>query len=210
MFQDSEGVAGMVSLAQTSKKYHGKKAKTYDTVRTKQARWTFENDIVEEWLRELKPAKVLDCPVGTGRFIKYYADNNVKLLTGIDISADMLAQARKKVPRKMKTYCDVKLHKGDITNIDAHDQFYDCTVCVRFLDLIDDAAMYNTMVELCRVTSKNIICTIRFGEEYVPKSNTAEHDIRGFMPFVERQGFKVSKFKQFREGSWHILLLERV
>jgi hypothetical protein len=91
----------------------------------------------------------------------------------------------------------------------AEDEWYDCTVCVRFLDLIDEDAMRAVVKELCRVTKRHIICTIRFGDKYVAKSNTAEHDAKKFKALVKRCGFHISKTERFREGSWHILLLER-
>lgn len=199
----------MVSLKQTSLKYHGKKAETYDAIRTKQARWKLENEVVARWLDELRPTTVLDCPVGTGRFFGTYADLGVKGVHGIDVSEEMLALADTKVPRAMRNYCDLELQQGSATEIPSSDLVYDCTVCVRFLDLIDEDAMRAVVKELCRVTRGHIICTIRLGDSYVAKSNTAEHDAKKFRALVKRCGFHISKTERFREGSWHILLLER-
>jgi ubiquinone/menaquinone biosynthesis C-methylase UbiE len=199
----------MVSLRQTSLKYRGQKAKTYDAIRTKQARWDFEHEVVRGWLAELKPSSVLDCPVGTGRFLPVYADLSTEFVTGVDISEEMLALARKKVPRKMKMYSDLKLVKCSATEIDAKNKFYDGSVCVRFLDLIDEEAMRAVMTELARVSKKWIICTIRLGDKYVPKSNTSEHNAKKFLALVRRLGFKVAEGEQFRGGSWHVFLLKR-
>lgn len=199
----------MVSLKQTEKKYHGKKAETYDEIRTKQARWDFEHATVQEWITAIRPMSVLDCPVGTGRFLGIYADVSAEFVTGVDISEEMLSLAKKKVPRKMKQYCDLKLVQGSATDIKADDKFYDVSVCVRFLDLIDEEAMRKVVTELARVSKSWIICTIRLGDVYLPKSNTAEHDRKKFNALVKRLGFKVQSSKQFREGTWHVLLLER-
>jgi ubiquinone/menaquinone biosynthesis C-methylase UbiE len=195
----------MVSLRQTSKKYHGQKAKTYEAIRTKQARWDFEHAKVTEWLHSLKPNTILDCPVGTGRFIPEY----VKLgadVTGIDISDTMLKLAGKKVKRAKAGY--VRLVEGSATDIS---KIYksDVAVCVRFLDLIDEEAMRAVMKQLAAVAKKHIILTIRLGEEYVPKSNTAEHDRKKFRALVSRLGFEIIRDEQFREGSWHVMLLQR-
>ena len=193
----------MVSLKQTSVKYRGKKAETYEAIRTTQARWAVENETVETWLRELKPVNVLDCPVGTGRFIPVYRELKIDGV-GMDVSKDMLALA------KRKNRMDVlELKCGSATETGYPNRAFDMSVCVRFLDLIDNVAMKMVMTELTRVSSKWIICTIRLGEKYLPKSNTAEHDIKKFRTLISVLGFKIKEGKQFREGSWHILLLER-
>lgn len=194
----------MVSLKQTSQKYHGKKAETYDAIRTKQARWDFENAVVGGWLRELKPKKVLDCPAGTGRFFSVYRDLDC-IVHAIDISEEMLKLAQKKVPRGSKKFF---LEKGSATDIE--DRGYDGAVVVRFLDLIDEEAMRAVVTEMARVSKKWIICTIRLGEKYVPKSNTAEHDQKKFRALIKKLGFTIADQTQFREGSWHVLLLKRV
>lgn len=198
----------MVSLRQTEKKYHGKKAETYDEIRTKQARWDFEHKTVEEWIREINPTRVLDCPVGTGRFLELYQHIGAQYVTGVDISEEMLALARKKVGRKMKR-TNLTLSQGSATDVKADDKLYDVSVCVRFLDLIDEEAMRKVMTEIARVTKHWIICTIRLGDVYLPKSNTAEHDRKKFNALVKRLGFKTQASRQFREGTWHVLLLER-
>jgi ubiquinone/menaquinone biosynthesis C-methylase UbiE len=198
----------MVSLTQTEKKYHGKKAETYDEIRTKQVRWKVEHETVSGWIEKLKPKTVLDCPVGTGRFLQMYDTFGVEWMTGVDISSEMLALARKKVGKRIKRG-DLKLVQGSATTIDAKDKWYDCVVCVRFLDLIDEEAMRAVVTELTRVARKHVICTIRFGDKYLPKSNTAEHDRKKFNQLISRLGFKIEDTAQFREGSWHILLLGR-
>lgn len=199
----------MVSLKQTSLKYRGKKAETYDDIRVKQARWGTENEAIGGWITSLKPRSVLDCPVGTGRFFPYYTEASVPVVHGVDISEEMLALAKRKVPAKMKKSCDLKLIAGSATQIDAKDKTYDMVVCARFLDLIDEEAMQAVTKELTRVAKRFFVCTIRFGEKYVPKSNTSEHDKKKFMAMIARLGWKVRESKNFRSGSWHILLLER-
>ena len=197
----------MVSIRQTSLKYHGEKAKTYDAIRTKQARWAFENQLVGNWLEDLKPKTVFDCPVGTGRFVADY----VKLgadVTGMDISNEMLKLADQKVKRaKGAQY--IRLVQGDATKTGLKDKSVDVSVCVRFLDLIDEDAMRATMTELARITKRTIICTIRLGDKYVPKSNTAEHDSKKFRALVKKLGFSIEKSEQFREGSWHVFQIKR-
>lgn len=202
----------MVSIRQTAKKYHGRKAETYDEVREKQARWGWENEHVARMLDASAPRydTILDCPVGTGRFIQTYANMGVRVLQGLDISTEMLALARKKVPRKMLMYATVDLRVGDASKMDLPDASHDVAVCVRFLDLIDEAAMVAVVKELCRVARRAVILTIRLGNKYVPKSNTSEHDTKKFHALVKKLGWKVEESVLFRDAGWYIMKLERV
>lgn len=197
----------MVSLRQTSLKYRGKKADTYDAIRKKQARWDFENATVEGWLENMKPVarQIVDIPVGTGRFLKKYHELKIHV-HGLDISEQMLKLAKRKIPRGNKT---IYLATSDATSIAVKNRYFDGAICVRFLDLIDEEAMRNVVCELARVSKRFIICTIRLGDKYVPKSNTAEHDRRRFNVLIKNLGFSIEKSAQFREGSWHVLLLKR-
>lgn len=197
----------MVSLRQTSLKYRGRKASTYDAIRVKQARWDLENEVVERWLDELRPASILDCPFGTGRFVKFYEKLRTEFVTGVDISEEMLALARKKLPKRAP--CAFELTKGSAEKIDAADKKYDVVICVRFLDLIDEDAMQTVLKEMCRVALRSVLLTIRLGDRYVPKSNTAEHDRKKFLALVSRLGFRVKETVLFREGDWNIIRLER-
>lgn len=198
----------MVSLKQTSLKYHGRKAETYDEIRTKQKRWHVENETVARML-PLDTHSVLDMPVGTGRFLPLYVERKIGVVSGIDISEEMIALARKKVPRRKPSDVIIDLSVGDAQKTKFDDRGVDVAVCVRFLDLIDEDAMRAVLIELARVTKRAIILTIRLGDAYLPKSNTAEHDRKKFNALVKRLGFAVTGTERFREGSWHILKLER-
>jgi ubiquinone/menaquinone biosynthesis C-methylase UbiE len=189
-----------VSISATSRKYRNKKAATYEAIRTKQARWHRENELVESMLTEWKRgARVLDVPVGTGRFLKLYQKKNFNI-TGYDISEDMLRLARKK-----KVKCN--LHIGDARQLNELDKDFSVSVCVRFLDLIDEEAMRAVMKELFRVTDSQIILTIRFGAKYLPKSGTAEHDEKKFRAMVARAGWHIHRAEPIREAGWHVLSL---
>ena len=85
----------MSTLTQrTALKYRKKMAANYEAKRSKQLRWDMENKIVAAMLDTLN-GSVLDVPVGTGRFLKLYANLKMKC-TGIDISEEMLTLARQK------------------------------------------------------------------------------------------------------------------
>ena len=195
----------MVSIAQTSRKYRGRKAETYDAIREKQERWRVENEVVERWLIELRSPSVIDVPFGTGRFIPMYRRmRHVQRVLGVDVSEEMLALAR----QKLRGYDRVELMVGDATGLGLRE--YDTAVCVRFLDLIDEDAMRAVVTELCRVARRAVILTIRFSAgAYRPKVNTAEHDRRKFNALVTRLKWRVSESVPFRDAGWEIVRLER-
>jgi 2-polyprenyl-3-methyl-5-hydroxy-6-metoxy-1,4-benzoquinol methylase len=193
----------MVSIAATSKKYHGRKAATYDEIRTKQQRWRLENEAVERMLRQLQPKWVLDVPCGTGRFFELYRVLDCSV-TAVDVSEEMLALAK------------AKLRKGHKVNLvhcgieDIPKDNFDAAVCVRFLDLIDEQAMHVAVRTLCGAAQRAVILTIRLGAAYVPKVNTAEHDEKKFRALVKRLGWRVAEQVPVFNAGWHIIRLERV
>lgn len=75
--------------------YLGKTAIKYEDKRKHQNSWKEEYKIVEKTISKYLPEKIIDIPVGTGRFFPIYEKYNVDVL-GIDISPDMLKEAKKK------------------------------------------------------------------------------------------------------------------
>jgi ubiquinone/menaquinone biosynthesis C-methylase UbiE len=205
----------MVSIQATSKKYRGRKAETYDEIRTRQQRWTLENKAVEQMLDGMQGRTVLDCPVGTGRFLSLYWRMGM-LPTGADISDEMLALARKKLrgpeQRRLTTLAHVsatELALACSENVLLSRKGYDVAVCVRFLDLIDEEAMRRVMIQLFQVTRERVILTIRLGDEYVPKSNTATHDRLAFNRLVKSRGWCVEESRPIFDAGWTVMQLGR-
>lgn len=198
-----------VTIDKTAKKYHGAMAANYETKRTKQERWDLENAAVAEMLAKLKPKTVLDVPVGTGRFIPVYDKLKVKDVTAIDVSDTMLDLAKKKMKKvKSKLYVDFVCKDVRKLKYNKSEGKPDVSVCVRFLDLIDEKAMQEVMIKLMELTGKAIITTIRFGPKYKPKSNTAEHDEQKFRAMVKKRGWKIVKSVPVFKAGWHILLIK--
>lgn len=191
-----------VNIQTTSKKYRGAMAANYDAKRTKQIRWDKENAAVAAMVQDLKRGTtVLDCPVGTGRFLPTWKKQGFDFL-GVDYSEEMLDLAGKKGWPKSK------LVQGDASALELGRKF-DVGVCVRFLDLIDEAALYCVLTTLNGVVRKRFICTIRFGVKYVPKSNTAEHDEKKFSAWMKRHGWKETERVPVFDAGWHVLRYDR-
>jgi SAM-dependent methyltransferase len=88
-------------------KYHGQIAKDYDAKRVSNPKWTVEQAVIEGLISELPGgSEILDCPVGTGRFLHAYIANNHRFI-GMDISGDMLYVAAGKIdPAGAKAWID--------------------------------------------------------------------------------------------------------
>lgn len=197
-----------VSIDATAKKYHGRKAETYEAVRTKQRRWDEENEAVRRFLNQLRPRSVLDVPVGTGRYLDLYRVLKVTRVIGVDVSQEMLDQAAVKAKRVARLGGPIiVLKRKDIRDLTLDN--VDVSVCVRFLDLIDERAMRQVMKKLMATSRRAIVCTIRLGDSYVPKSNTATHDERKFRRLLEKHGWKVAKDVPIFTQGWHVFLLKR-
>jgi ubiquinone/menaquinone biosynthesis C-methylase UbiE len=160
-----------------------------------------ENEIVEKYLEEsnVRGARVLDVPTGTGRFLKMFTVLGASSIVGIDSSNEMLALARKKKIR------NAVLKQGDIRNLG--DERFDIVVCVRYLDLIDQEAMRTAVREITRVASKAVILTIRLGDEYVLKSNTATHCEKAFQQLVQKLKWRVDRSETIFDAGWRVLKL---
>jgi ubiquinone/menaquinone biosynthesis C-methylase UbiE len=194
----------MVSAESTAKKYAGQMAANYESKREKQERWHLENEAVHNMLLRhgRKHKAVLDVPVGTGRFLKLYKEFGYTC-TGYDTSRSMLSLAkRKRQPAKLEV--------ADIRKIPHPDRSFDISICVRFLDLVPENTMREALSELARVTKHHIILTIRLGDEYIAKTNTATHDARRFAALCSKLKFEPIEEAQIFQQGWRVMLLERV
>src|SRR3990167_9507924 len=138
-------------------KYNGEIAKGYDAKREDGEKWKAEDRIVGELLSDLPAGtSVLDCPVGTGRFIPFYESKGFRVL-GLDISDDMLREASQKA-RGDDTY----LKFGDARELDFPDQSYDVAICIRLMRWLETKEMQlKVLSELMRVAKKRVIFNVR-------------------------------------------------
>ena len=94
-------------------------------------RWAAEASVFSEIYQRVDPKRVLDLPVGTGRFFETYFGNGAAVV-GVDISQNMLEEAAAKVPRGGK----VELRRADVLSLGHSSELgtgYDLIVCMRFI-----------------------------------------------------------------------------
>lgn len=94
--------------------YGRAEAEAYETDRRLEAAWVVENDHVDAFLRSLPRVRhLLDAPIGTGRFLPLYA-GRVDRVTGIDLSEEMIDEARKKLAYQPESTLILTLRQGDL------------------------------------------------------------------------------------------------
>ncbi|MCW5800879.1 MAG: class I SAM-dependent methyltransferase [Deltaproteobacteria bacterium] len=156
--------------------YLGEAAERYNDARTRSRKWANEQARIAEIIASLAPgSSIVDVPVGTGRFLELYVRQGLRAV-GLDISDDMLAEARK-VASALGG--EVELRRGDIRAIDAGDRAFDTVLCVRFLNWIGIADVRVVVRELARVARRDLVLAIR---HYTPVSEVAlsRHDVVRF------------------------------
>jgi len=112
--------------------------------------------IVQTFVRELEGySNILDVAVGTGRFAKPLQDVGYEIV-GIDISAKMLKEARKKGTRG--------LIEGDACCLPFPESAFDAAISVGTLHLITDWRL--ALREITRVTRRSLFTVLREGPYY--------------------------------------------
>ncbi len=139
-------------------KYTGGVASGYDEKRKRSVRWQNEVRVFGGWLRELRPASILDCPFGTGRWIPEYDEIGARV-TGIDISGDMLAEARRRMERP-EAY---ELVEGSIFDLDCAGIDADLIACIRLLNWMpfEQAALALERLSACPAKQMIVGCSVR-------------------------------------------------
>lgn len=114
----------------TIRRYSSRGAGRYETHRDG-GRWQGEFAAVRYFYGKVNPRSVLDLPCGTGRWFEIYRSNGASVV-GIDISENMLTEAREKVPAG----AEVRLERADVldtANPPDIGKGYDLIVCTRFV-----------------------------------------------------------------------------
>lgn len=136
-----------------SDKYYGRQAEEYDAKRAHKQCWAREQAAVAEFV---KHGPVLDCPVGTGRYLSIYRDKGLDY-TGLDASDDMIAQARRKDP-------NLNAIRGSILALPFENKQFGTVVCSRLLPWLYPEDMARAIAELRRV-ARELVVSIRIGEK---------------------------------------------
>lgn len=134
-------------------RYRGDVPRGYDAHRMKSPEWEKEHEAIREFVTI---GKVLDVPVGTGRFVPIYREKGLRCV-GIDISPGMIAEAKRK-------YLLLEARVGSIFDLPFEDISFGTAVCSRLLNWFYPKDMARAIAELRRV-AHSIVLSIRTGSE---------------------------------------------
>jgi ubiquinone/menaquinone biosynthesis C-methylase UbiE len=135
-------------------KYTGSVAATYDSDRQVEAQWWKEDQFVREYFSETIAPRLLDIPVGTGRFFPHYRRTGT--VVGVDVSEDMLNEARLKLA-SLPSGTAGSVERGDVFSLRFNDHEFTHAVVWRLLHLIPEHLLGDAVTELCRVTAREIV-----------------------------------------------------
>lgn len=139
-------------------RYRGATAAHYDQHRVGEPVWAREQAIVSSMLEVFpRPGTLIDVPVGTGRFFELYRARGLRP-TGVDVSADMLGQARQKAAQVGLL---ATLEEGDIRQLRFPNGAFDGAVCIRLFNLIRWSDAVQAVEELARVSRHHVIVGVR-------------------------------------------------
>jgi SAM-dependent methyltransferase len=111
-----------------------------------------EKEAVLDALEPVADRAVLEIACGTGRFSVMLAERGADVV-GLDISAPMLGEGRRKAERAGVTDA-VEFMRGDAARLPFPDGHFDAVFAVRFFHLVDTPEEY--LAEMARV-SKNLV-----------------------------------------------------
>src|SRR3954452_17126963 len=114
----------MVSFERLSRMYTGSVATSYERQRVDR-KWSAERAAMQDLLTYVADgAKILDVPIGTGRFLPDYVAHDFDVC-GLDISQEMMSQARAAADQ---LGARIQLEQGDIRSIRFPDGSFDLVV----------------------------------------------------------------------------------
>jgi ubiquinone/menaquinone biosynthesis C-methylase UbiE len=153
-------------------KYTGQVATGYDAKREQSPKWIAEQKIIEGFLDDMPSGSwVIDAPCGTGRFFDFY-DRKGFVVRGVDISADMLALAGRKVNNPTEAIATEKgplarwaLFHGDLLASKFPGKCVDATVNCRITRWIiqqhGPEGIVRMLQEMQRLARQRIVFTAR-------------------------------------------------
>jgi len=186
--------------------YYGDRAETYVLDRQEDSRWGREDEIVTEALSRLTPRpKILDIPVGTGRFFEQLSSMQAEV-TAIDISKDMLRIARASAARHESANTSFKMSAAHKTQMGTG--HFDAILSIRFIGMLRPRYAQRVLREFRRVLKRNGTLVLYFpiGQENVPAqivNHVSDMTPGQFYGMMEGVGFKALSVHPAGSNSVH-------
>lgn len=161
-----------------------------------------------EWLGARVRGRVLEVAIGTGRNLPFYpADTRV---TGVDLSPEMLAIARKRAGDEGRA---VELMEGDAERLPVADASFDTVLCALSLCSIPRPAAAIAEMRRALVPGGRLLLLDHIASTWPPIKaaqwllervtirTAGEHFTRRQLPLVEAAGFDVVETERLKAGT---------
>lgn len=161
-----------------------------------------------EWLGARVRGRVLEVAIGTGRSLPFYpADTRV---TGVDLSPEMLAIARKRAGDEGRA---VELMEGDAERLPVADASFDTVLCALSLCSIPRPAAAIAEMRRALVPGGRLLLLDHIASTWPPIKaaqwllervtirTAGEHFTRRQLPLVEAAGFDVVETERLKAGT---------
>ena len=148
-----------------AKHYFGGNADAYDERRDQKPKWNEENRLVESYVAKLpRGASLIDVPFGTGRFAPAYLNAGLRV-AGADISADMIAQAKRRFGSKI---ADFDLRTAAAEALPYGEQSFDYLICNRFIKWLPSESIVEAVAkEFRRVCRGEMLIQVKVRESKI-------------------------------------------
>jgi SAM-dependent methyltransferase len=203
------------------KRYSGDGAKRYVASRAKNARWDREQAWFGGHIARFQGASFLDAPVGTGRFVSEVKAADGQLIA-VDISADMLAQAREAAHEAgLKS---ARFLESDMSSVELpEDVMADVAISARFFNWLPSALASNAFANIAAHTrSEMLVSLTSIDERHFSGTELAQvqnrlsrshdvvagddrapngpHSFTAFLDWTEQAGFELVETELLAEG----------
>jgi SAM-dependent methyltransferase len=140
--------------------YYGDSVEEYEAMRRIDPMWDREQELVEEFVSRLKTApRILDAPIGTGRFLEIYANHKAQV-TGLDLSIDMLQTS---TTAAESVGVGLETHHGSILQLPFEDGRFDGVICFRLFTWFNETNISTAIGQLARIANGPLLisCNVR-------------------------------------------------
>ena len=161
-----------------------------------------------EWVCSRAHGRVLEIAVGTGRNLPFYRPDVT--ITGIELSTEMLALARKRAAELSLT---ADLREGDAQALPFADGSFDTVLCALSLCTIPDPARAIGEMDRVLAPGGTLLLIDHIGSSFAPLRavqwvaervtirTAGEHFTRRQLPLVRAQGFEIAEAERLKAGT---------
>jgi len=186
-----------MSLTRATGDWFGVKASTYNNGREGDGKWELELEGVAHLLRNAQPKeRLIDIACGTGRFFPIYANLGLEPV-GVDVSAEMLAQAQ-------ASYPSVPLIEMDLRKLGENPPASDHVVCMRLIEKMTENEACQAVGLMAHIAEKSVVFGCLTGPHVEHRNRSNVHRLAALEESLAKEGFRIEEQFQVRDPDYYI------